>query len=80
MGCLAALLRDEFAAMDCRQDVHDAFAARFDARHATLVWSHPGMNNWYRNAHGRVVNTSPWRLVDYWSWTRAPDLADFELR
>jgi 4-hydroxyacetophenone monooxygenase len=38
------------------------------------------MNNWYKNAHGRVVNTSPWRLVDYWSWTRAPDLADFELR
>jgi hypothetical protein len=25
-----------------------------------------------------VVTTSPWRLVDYWRWTREPDLADFE--
>jgi hypothetical protein len=27
-----------------------------------------------------VVNTSPWRLVDYWKWMRQPDLADYELR
>jgi 4-hydroxyacetophenone monooxygenase len=80
MGCLAELLRGDCSAMECRQDVHDAFAARFDARHATLVWSHPGMSNWYKNARGRVVNTSPWRLVDYWGWTRTPDLADYELR
>ena len=38
------------------------------------------MNSWYKNAHGRVLNTSPWRLVDYWGWTRTPDLADYELR
>jgi len=80
MGCLQALLRGGFAAMDCRQDVHDAFAARFDARHATLVWSHPGMQSWYKNAHGRVVTTSPWRLVDYWGWTKTPTLEDYELR
>ena len=36
--------------------------ARFDARHATMVWSHPGMNSWYKNANGRVMTTSPWRL------------------
>ena len=22
---------------------------------------------------------SPWRLVDYWDWTREPDLDDFDL-
>jgi len=52
--------------MDFRQEVHDAFNRRFDAKHKTLVWSHPGMNSWYRNASGRVTTTSPWRLVDYW--------------
>ncbi len=77
MGCLAALLRDGHAAMECRQDVHDAYNARFDARHATLVWSHPGMGSWYKNAAGRVTTTSPWLLVDYWRWTKAPDLGDF---
>jgi 4-hydroxyacetophenone monooxygenase len=80
MGCLAALLRGGFAAMDCRQDVHEAFARRFDDRHATMVWSHPGMSSWYKNAHGKVTIVSPWRLVDYWKWTKEPALEDYELR
>jgi len=29
---------------------------------------------------GRVTTTSPWRLVDYWGWTREPNLDDFVLR
>jgi 4-hydroxyacetophenone monooxygenase len=80
MSCLAALLRGGYSSMNCRQDVHDAFAARFDARHEKMVWSHPGMNSWYKNINGRVMTTSPWRLVDYWRWTREPELADYELR
>ncbi len=80
MGCLAALLRDGAATMEVRQDVQDAYYERFEARHAELVWSHPGSGSWYKNAAGRVVTTSPWRLVDYWTWTRTPDLADFERR
>ena len=80
MGCLAALLRGGSRPWTAAQDVHDAYAERFDARHATMVWSHPGMNSWYKNAHGRVLTTSPWRLVDYWRWTRAPALEDYELR
>jgi 4-hydroxyacetophenone monooxygenase len=80
MGCLAALLRNGHATLECRQDVHDAYNSRFDARHQTLVWSHPGMGSWYKNAAGRVTTTSPWRLVDYWGWTKEPNLADFELR
>ncbi|MEO8603328.1 MAG: NAD(P)/FAD-dependent oxidoreductase [bacterium] len=80
MGCLQALLGGDFTAMDCRQDVHEAYAARFDARHRTLVFSHPGATNWYKNAHGQILTTSPWRLVDYWGWTKTPALEDFELR
>ena len=37
------------------------------------------METWYRNAKGRVVTNSPWRLVDYWSMTREPRAEDFEL-
>jgi 4-hydroxyacetophenone monooxygenase len=80
MGCLAALLRTGHATMECRRDVHDAYAARFDARHDGMVWSHAGTGSWYKNAAGRVLTTSPWRLVDYWGWTKAPDLDDFTLR
>ncbi len=80
MGCLAALLGRGFSAMTCRPEVHDAFAERFDARHKTMVWSHPGTNSWYKNAQGRVLTTSPWRLVDYWHWTKEPVIEDYELR
>ena len=38
-----------------------------------------GADSWYRNRSGRVVTTSPWRLADYWKWTRAPDLKDYTL-
>ena len=78
MGCLAALLDRDAAAIECRQAAYDAYNARFDAQMAEMVWSHPGMRSWYKNAAGKVTTTSPWRLVDYWRWTRAPDPADFE--
>jgi hypothetical protein len=26
-----------------------------------------------------VVTTSPWRLADYWKWTRSPNLQDYTL-
>ena len=33
-----------------------------------------------KNAYGEVHTLSPWRLVDYWTWTREPDPDDFVIR
>jgi 4-hydroxyacetophenone monooxygenase len=79
MGCLELLLERGKRSLDVRRDVFDAFNAKLDARLAQMVWSHPGMTSWYKNSKGRVITTSPWRLVDYWGWTRAPDPADYRL-
>ncbi|MEN8160985.1 MAG: 4-hydroxyacetophenone monooxygenase, partial [Myxococcota bacterium] len=79
MGCVKALIEGDERAMECRREVHDAFNRRLDERLARMVWSHPGMTSWYKNSQGRVTTTSPWRLVDYWRWTREPDLADYRL-
>lgn len=79
MACLAELLANNAASMECRQDAHDAYNARVDAAHEQMIWTHPGMQTYYRNTAGRVVTNSPWRLVDYWWMTRAPDLADYHL-
>jgi 4-hydroxyacetophenone monooxygenase len=79
MGCLEALIENGFSAMECRQEVHDAFVAKLGETLAGMVWSHPGMTSWYKNSQGRVTTTSPWRLVDYWRWTREPDLRDYLL-
>lgn len=80
MGCIAALLAGDHAAIECRQDVHDEYNDRLQAELDTMVWSHPSIrHSWYRNDEGRIYILSPWRLVDYWSWTREPDLGEFLL-
>jgi 4-hydroxyacetophenone monooxygenase len=81
MGCLEALIRGHHRSLECRQDVHDEYVARLDAELRGMVWSHPSIrHSWYKNRDGKVTVLSPWRLVDYWRWTRAPDLADFVAR
>jgi 4-hydroxyacetophenone monooxygenase len=78
-GCLKALIRDGFRAMSPRQAIHDEYYERTQKELDTLVWSSPFVkHSWYKNAHGRIHILSPWRLVDYWSWTREPNLGDFE--
>ncbi|MEM1315607.1 MAG: NAD(P)/FAD-dependent oxidoreductase [Pseudomonadota bacterium] len=77
LGCLLNMQEQGLRALEVRQDVHDAYMARVDAEHEQLVWTHPGMSTYYRNRRGRVVSVMPWRLVDYWTMTRAPDPADF---
>jgi 4-hydroxyacetophenone monooxygenase len=79
MGCLDALLAaGPTSSMEPRQDVHDAYVDRLQAELDTFVWSSPAIrHSWYRNERGRIWILSPWRLVDYWAWTKAPDLDDF---
>ncbi|MFK7919717.1 MAG: flavin-containing monooxygenase [Ilumatobacter sp.] len=74
---ITACLAEVAAAGGRSIEVHEApmldYSDRHDAEHEQLIWSHPGMTNWYRNDAGRVVVIMPWRLVDYWSMTHDPD-------
>jgi 4-hydroxyacetophenone monooxygenase len=78
-ACLQALLENGVKAMDVKPAVYEDYTRRLIAELETLVWSHPAADSWYRNRAGRVVTTSPWRLADYWKWTRQPDLSDYTL-
>lgn len=79
MGCLARIL-DGHGSLEVRQDIHDDYNRRLQAELDTMVWSHPSIrHSWYRNPEGRIYILSPWRLVDYWEWTKAPDPDDFLL-
>ncbi|MGZ4703826.1 MAG: NAD(P)-binding domain-containing protein [Acidimicrobiales bacterium] len=80
MGCLTTLLTGGASAIECRQDVHDAYNERLQAELETMVWSHPTIrHSFFQNDSGKIHILSPWRLVDYWTWTREPDLDDFIL-
>jgi 4-hydroxyacetophenone monooxygenase len=74
------MILEDIVTLECREDVCARYNRDVDAAHSTMIWSHPGATNWYRNARGRVVTNSPWRVVDYWRMTYEPDLADFVVR
>ena len=72
------MIASDVGTVECRADIHADYNQRMDEAHRTRVWSHPGMQTYYRNARGRVVTNMPWRIVDYWDLTREADLGDFE--
>jgi 4-hydroxyacetophenone monooxygenase len=71
---IAQALRDMIetgtAAIDVRPEVHDAYNVKVDEAHRGMVWAHPGVTSWYKNKDNRVTVTSPWTLLDYWTFTR----------
>lgn len=79
VSAIVRMLEDGIATMDVKRAVHDDYMARLDSEHRELVWNHPGMKPWYRNAKGRVAAAIPWRLVDYWKMTRTPELDEYHL-
>jgi 4-hydroxyacetophenone monooxygenase len=79
-GCLDLLLATGATTMEPKQAVHDEYHARTQRELKGLVWSHESIrHSWFKNPDGDIHVLSPWRLVDYWSWTKRPDPEDFEL-
>jgi len=56
---------------------NDTYNERIDQAHENMVWTHPGMETYYRNARGRVVVNSPYRNATFYDMTREADLGDF---
>ena len=76
MDVLNKMVTQKIGAVECRQDVHDAYNERLDKAHENMVWTHPGMETYYRNARGRVVVNSPFRNDAFYAMTRTANLDD----
>jgi 4-hydroxyacetophenone monooxygenase len=79
LGCIELLLRSGKKALDCRDDVHDAFNKRIDEGNLQRAWGVATVNSWYRNATGRSAQNWPFTLLEYWQETRQPEPSDYEL-
>ncbi|MQA01266.1 MAG: SidA/IucD/PvdA family monooxygenase [Streptosporangiales bacterium] len=77
---VAQMIDTDITSVEPRADVTERYNRDLDDAHARMIWTHPGMDTWYRNRNGRVVTNSPWRIVDYWALTRRADLDDFVVR
>lgn len=67
------MIENRLASVEVRQDAHDTFNEQVDSACANMVWAHPGVKSWYKNAANRVTIISPWRLLTYWEMTRTFD-------
>ncbi|CAN5505708.1 NAD(P)/FAD-dependent oxidoreductase [soil metagenome] len=78
MGCLDLLIATGKRTLEPRRDRYDDWYQRCQAELQTLVWSQPTIkHSFYQDDSGLVHSLSPWRLVDFWTWTRSPDPADY---
>lgn len=68
---------NKIGSVEIKPGVEQDYVRRHDDAHSRMIWTHEGMDNWYRNDAGRVVSTLPWRIVDYWEMTRHADVSDF---
>ncbi|MFG1932745.1 flavin-containing monooxygenase [Mycobacterium sp. NPDC048908] len=79
--CLELLIDGGHRCMEPRKDKTADWLDRSQAEMRKLVWSQPSIkHSFYKNKFGEVYGLSPWRLVDYWAWTREADPSDFVIR
>jgi 4-hydroxyacetophenone monooxygenase len=74
---LTQMFQQNIASVECRAEVHDDYNEHVDAAHENMVWTHEGMQTYYRNSRGRVVVNLPYRNVDLWHMTQNANLDDY---
>jgi 4-hydroxyacetophenone monooxygenase len=79
MECIKLLLQSPARALECTPAAHDGYRQRFREQHARMIWEHPGVHSYYKNAQGRVTLLWPWKIIDMWRWTRTADATDYQL-
>ena len=72
------MLSNNFKVIRVKPEIEKQYQDRFDKRHEKMVWQHSKVSSWYQNSKGKVVTTSPWRLVEYWTWTNKFNQDDYE--
>jgi 4-hydroxyacetophenone monooxygenase len=77
MTALAQMFARNLATLEVRTDIHEEYNARIDEAHKRMVWTHKGMDTYYRNAQGRVVVNNPFRMQEFWQLTDTADLNEF---
>ena len=63
------MLNNDYKVIRVKAEVEKDYQDKFDRRHEKMVWQDERVSSWYQNSKGKVVTTSPWRLVEYWNWT-----------
>jgi 4-hydroxyacetophenone monooxygenase len=72
------MILNNLKSLKVKKDTVKTYQEKLEARLEQMVWQHPKVSSWYQNSQGKVVTTSPWRLVEYWRWTKNFQPSDYE--
>ncbi len=75
-GCLKLQIENGVQAVECRQDLMDAYNARIDALNSQRAWGAPVVSSWYKNSSGRVTQNWPGTHGEFWQQMRAPEAGE----
>ncbi|MEO5873860.1 MAG: NAD(P)/FAD-dependent oxidoreductase [Streptosporangiaceae bacterium] len=78
--CLRLLAEGGHRTIEPTPAAYDDWYERTQAEARTMVWASPHIeHNYYKNGDGEVHGLNPFRLADYWSWTRSPAPTDYHV-
>ena len=74
---LRQMVDAKVGSVECRSDLYEDYGRRVAAQHENLIYTHSGVNTYYRNSRGRVVVQNAFSNAQYWRMTRCPTLSDY---
>lgn len=80
LGCIDMILANGAGSATVRPEVSGDYHRRSQEQLQTMVYAHPAVSSYYKNAAGELPSLYAWRIVDYWKWTNKPDPGHYELR
>jgi 4-hydroxyacetophenone monooxygenase len=80
VSLIDALRNARGTSIEVRKTVHDRYNEEVQAAHEAMVWTHPGMDTYYRNSKGRVVVNNPFRITEIWHRTKQVNPLDYVIK
>lgn len=79
MDMLAKMIDRDLSSVEVREDVFWDYNHELDEALSRMIWAHPNVTNYFQNAAGRIVVSSPWTYIDYWRRTQTANLDDYHV-
>ncbi len=73
MQCIALMFDKQVKELEVHRETNEKYNAEVQELSRSLAWGHPGVQSWYKNSQGIVVNNSPFSNLEYWSRTHDID-------
>ena len=74
---LGELRRSRAALVEPRMESFTRYNTDMDDRLARMIWSHPAVDSYIKNADGRIIANRPWSVIEFWELMTELDCSEF---